>query len=34
MSQVNGEKILIDYALISKIIKDRLKDVNLLRGVA
>ena len=35
VSEVNGEnKTLIDYLLISRMFKFRLKDVNLLRGMS
>ena len=33
VSEVNEEKTLINYLLISRMFKDILKDVNVLRGV-
>ena len=34
MSEVNGERTFIDFALISKIFKDRMKDAKVLRGAS
>ena len=33
MTGINGEKTVVNYVLISKILEDRLKNVNVLRGV-